>query len=316
MRSLLALALSAVALPVAAVSPPQPAPPPVIAPPPPLAVAPRPVPQSWEEIPPAVRARLERQTRPLAYQAVLKIEPVTLTGEAQAVEAGTRLFRQWVSPARAVKLTSAPRRAYYGDVGSVLWQVRDETGEYWCRLSAFNLSTGYNYYCYRDTDSDGVFDALYEAPYSTTYLGFQTFAKGHDEDLRKPVSYVPTDPPTDRREYVAVRYEGVHGGLIADDGFVRPGLVKLALIVGSDSPDPRQRGERLVKTYDVELNRQGRAQVDLPSGYRVTIDQVEVGGRARIAVSGGMPAGEGYLFPRVTQDDLLKRYQRALGAPE
>lgn len=310
MRNVIALALCAFALPVAAAAPPAPAP---LAVPPVMATRP-PIPGSWEEIPPAVRARLERQVRPLAFQAVLRIEPVALSGEPKAVEAGTRLLRQEVSPARAVKLTSAPRRAYYGEIGSVLWQVRDESSEYWCRLSAFNLSTGYNYYCFQDTNNDGTFDALYEANYSMGYLGFQTFGKGHDEDLRKPVTYAPADPPQDHREYVALTYRGVHAGLIADDGFVRPGLVKLDLVVGVDSADPRQRGERLVKTYDVELNQQGRAQVELPSGYRVTIDSVEVGGRARIAVSGGMPQGEGYLFPAVTRDDLLKRYQRALGA--
>lgn len=314
MRNLLGLALCAIALPALAAPPVAPVrvPPPVLAVPP--MIAPAPIPKTWEEIPAAVRARMERSLKPLAWQAVLRIEPIALSGEPKEVEAGTLLLRQWVSPARAVKLTSAPRRAYYGDVGSILWQVREDSSEYWCRVSTFNLATGYNYYCYQDANNDGTFDALFEAPYSMGYIGFQTFSKGHDEDLRKPVTYVPADPPTDRREYVAVRYRGVHAGLIADDGFVRPGLVKLELIVGSDSPDPRQRGERLIKVYDVELNAQGRAQVELPSGYRVTIDKVEVGGRARIAVSGGMPEGEGYLLPAVTRDDLLKRYQKALGA--
>lgn len=316
MRILMILALCAVALPVAAAPPSKPKPPapPVIAPPPPVMVMPRPpAPRTWDDIPAGVRARLERNLRPLSYQSVLTIEPIALTGEPQAAEAGTVLFKQWVSPARAVRLTSAPRRDYYGEIGSVLWQVRDGQDEYWCRTSTFNLSTGYNYYCYQDADRDGVFDALYEIITPQGYLGFQTFALGHDEKLKKPVSYVPADAPQGMREFVAVRYTGVRRGLIDANGFVRPGLVQFELIVGGN--DPRTQGQRVIKTYDVELNAAGRASVELPSGYHVTIDQVEVGGRARIVVTGGMPAGEGYLLPAVTRDDLFKRFLKAIGAP-
>lgn len=314
------IALAAAALSLASPAAAQPAP---KAPPPPLPIpaapappAPRPLPEKWEDLPPATQERLTKDVKPLAFQSVLKIQPSEMPTEARFVEAGTIVALQKVSPARGVRLTSAPRRKVYGQVGSVLWQARDPKGDLWCLLGPFTLLSGVgaNYYCYRDTNADGVFDELYEGGAVSFAPGFQTLYLGSDERIGKPVSYVPSEAP-DMPEVVALRYHGVKAGLV-ENGKVVDGIVEVELIVGQDPKNPR-----VLRVYEIELDSRGKGWGMLPTGHMVEIDEVEVGARARIKVDGGLIPGEGYLIPERTKEQLflfLRRqleYRRANPAP-
>ncbi len=280
-----------------------PAPPPVL-----VAPAPAPLPEKWEDLPAATQARLEKEIRPLSFQSVLTIRPSEMPTEVRFFEAGAIIALQQVSPARGVRLTSAPRRKVYGEVGSILWQARDPQGDLWCLVGPFTLLSGVgaNYYCYRDTNQDGVFDQLYEGGADSFAPGFQTLYLGADEKIGKPVSYAPSEPP-DMPEVVALRYRGIQTGLITDDGKVGPGVVEVELIVGKDPKNPR-----VLRTYEIELDLVGRGWTLLPTGHAVEIENVEVGGRARIRVDGGLIPGEGYLLPERNKEYLIRILRRQM----
>jgi hypothetical protein len=305
------LAFAAAGLLASAAVAQTPAPKPKPAPPLPIPFAPAPpapppLPEKWEDLPASAQARLEKDVKPLTFQSVLNIQPSEMPTEPRFVEAGAIVALQKVSPMRGVRLTSAPRRKPYGEVGSVLWQARDAQGDLWCRLSDFSFISGSNYYCYRDTYADGVFDQLFEGGNVLFAPGFQTLYLGTDERIGKPVSYVPADPP-DMQEVVALRYHGVQSGVITADGKIGPGVVEIELIVGKDPKNPR-----VLRTYEIQLDINGKGWTLLPTGHAVEIDSVEVGGRARIKVDGGLVPGEGYLLPERNKERLFQILRRQM----
>jgi hypothetical protein len=287
--ALFAVALAALTAPLAAAQAPaisQPAPP-AIAPPAPINAAPAP------RAPPLVMVAQgsgDGGLGALRFQPVLKILPLDPPKGPQALEAGSIIVSQAVTPAHGVRLTSAPRRDAYGTVGELLWQARDSSGDYWCRLQKRGWIS--LYYCYQDRDGDGVFDALFENSVYQPPVTLQTRKLGKDEDIKKPVSYVAAEAPA-LPEQVMLRYKGVLAGLINDHDMVGPAVVQVELLVG-ESP----LASVLMATYDVELDRQGKGRLKLATGQELAFEKVEVGGRAQITVVSGMtPTDEGFLTP-------------------
>jgi hypothetical protein len=267
------------------------------------------IPDRYEQLPAQVRARLDKlMTGPL-FQAVVVVGRDEGSHEPQMVEAGQLITRQTVKPARAVRLTSAPSRGLYGPVGSILWQAREGNTEYWCWRDQAKLDLAGNVYCYLDSNKDGVFDALYENVSPGNQTQFQTFVRGKDEGLKAPVSYEPAPAP-EFNEIAGIRYKGVHAGLISDDGKIRPGQVHVQFVVGSNP-----KNMRVVFNYAIPLDYLGHGEADLPNGYHIEVDDVEVGGRARIQVIGGIPEGEGYAFPPLTPDRVMQLLRQRAGAP-
>lgn len=287
-----------------------PAPPPINVPTPaPLLMPPPPppLPEKWEDLPPRVQEHLGKRVADLKFQSVLVIAPSQAPAGPRMLDPGAMLVSQEVTPAHGVRLTSDAMQDKYGKQGDILWQARDAQGDAWCKRSKVSLWNGLgHYYCYRDRNGDGTFEEFYDKSYWGAETTFQTLSIGDRKEMKKPVSFVAAEAPP-LKEIVGLRYKGVNAGLIAQDGMVKPGTAQVELVVG-----PQPGLLKVLATFDVELNAQGRGHLDLITGHEVTIEQVSVDGRAKIEVKGALEPGEGYLLPAVTRERLLESYRAAL----
>jgi hypothetical protein len=240
------------------------------------------------------------------FQSRLIFTPVEAPKGPRRLEAGQTLLLQTVTPAAGVRLTSDPRRGTYGAKGSVLFKASDSAGDLWCLRGTTVIGVPGPFYCYRDTDDDGIFDQLYERAFPPNESAFQIFRLGANEGLAKPVSYEPAPPPA-FREILGLRYKGVRGGYIDPTDHIAVGEVTFEVIAGKDA-----RSALVVRSHSVEIDADGRGFLPLDSGQVITIDSVEVGGGARIELTGPVASGEGVALPALTKDNAVFITRRLL----
>ncbi len=298
-RLLAALVASAIAAPVLAQAP---APPVLLAPrsqPGPITL-----PRTWDELPEGARNRYQPRIGRLAFQSVLNIEAAEVSNR---IEPGKMVLLQKVTPVAGARLTSDPFRIAHGSAGSVLWQARADSTEYWCLRgrSAGGLPNG-PFYCYRDEDQDGDFDKVFQAGFPQPESAFQVQVQGKEEDLKKPVSYAPAPPPA-IREVIGIRYRGLRGGYIDSTDHIGSGVVVFELIGGKN-----ERSNLVFQTLEVKLDLQGRGMLLLEDGQMIGIEKVEVGGGAMITYFGKPQSGVGYLRPSMTREGAVQQVRAVL----
>lgn len=274
------------------------APPPDVSPPPPR-------PMTWEDIPENIRLRMERRVAPAGFQAVVRRQADPIDPSPRMVEPGSRLATQMVSPAFGARLLDAPARPALGAAGSALWRADDDQKVYWCRLGERSLLRPANLvYCFRDLDDDGAFERVHTLELTGADT-FQSFAPGQGAIIEKPLRYEAAPPPA-RAEIVAVVYDGVIKGEIDQTDHLRQGVVRFSIQYG-DPSTPLHR-----KTLNVALDETGSASGLAPTGQFLWIDQVEVGGRARIRVVDTPRSDESLVMPATTRESLLEELRLRL----
>lgn len=273
---------------------------------------PPPLPETWEDLPLALRLQLEKTlAKPVGTQSRLIVaKAATPDSESRALDAGDPVVIQTASPASGAILSQASDpKGKYGAAGDVLWPIIDASGEYYCHPAAGRTGDSSRLYCFRDADNDGRFEIVKLAQPgispSATKTNFQIAYLSTDQKLPGPVPYQlgGVAPYVD---FIGLRYDGPVRGRIVD-GKVVDGAAMFHLIGGA-SADRLSPGRQLI----VALDGQGRGALD-DGAYRLEIHEVTVDGAAQIRLLQALPQGPALSDPPPTKEALVRAVRRALG---
>lgn len=274
---------------------------------------PPPLPETWEDLPLALRLQLEKTlAKPVSTQSRLIVaKAATPDSQSRALDAGDMVVVQATSPAPGAILSQAPDpKGKYGATGDVLWPIIDASGEYYCHPAAGRAGGNSRLYCFRDADADGRFEIVKLAQPglspSATETNFQVAYLRTDQKLPAPVPYQKAGVAASPVDLIGLRYDGPVRGRIVNDKVV-DGAAMFHL-VGGASADRLSPGRQLI----VALDGQGQGALD-DEAYRLEIHDVTVDGAAQIRLLQALPQGPALSDPPPTKEALVKAVRRALG---
>ncbi|MFO1013865.1 MAG: hypothetical protein U1E50_08880 [Caulobacteraceae bacterium] len=258
-------------------------------------------------------------SQPEAQALLTVLAPVAADAGPRDIDRGDIILTLPIVPGPSVKLLAAPdANPGHGPEGAILWPVRTITGLVYCWRApeASGGLLGRPFYCFRDTDADGLFDQLFESHLgSMLYGGSQFLIRyiGEPERLRTPTPYAPTDARPAYNEIIAFRYDGPASGLASADNRLAPAKLEFVVLAGPDRESLRF-AERVV----VVLGANGRGRLWMPNGVSIDVLEATSDGRARVQVTGTLPAGNVNFFEPPTDAqrvDIAQEREAASAIP-